>query len=74
MQWLESSPGQENMLILPKFYGLWTSYLLSSIAVTKYYYYTALNLAPTYLTSLISRISLHSIPLHKVAKLYDSYF
>ncbi len=56
MQWLESSPGQENMLILPKFYRLWTSYLLSSVAVTKYYYYTALNgLAPTYLTSLISR-------------------
>ncbi len=31
-------PGQENMIILPQFYGLCTGYLLSSGSVTKYYY------------------------------------
>ncbi len=30
---------QENMLILPQFYSLCTGYLLSSMSVTKYYYF-----------------------------------
>ncbi len=35
---LESLPGQENMIILLKFYSLCTGYLLSFVLVTKYYY------------------------------------
>ncbi len=38
MLWLESLPGQENMIILLQFYSLCTGYLLSSVSVTKYYY------------------------------------
>ncbi len=38
MLWLESLPGQENMIILLKFYSLCTGYLLSAVSVTKYYY------------------------------------
>ncbi len=54
---LESLPGQENMIILLQFYSLCTGYLLSSVSVTKYYYLPkALNdLAPAYLTNLLSR-------------------
>ncbi len=33
MQWLESLPGQENIIILPQFYILYTGYLLSSVSV-----------------------------------------
>ncbi len=36
--WLESLPGQENMIILLQFNSLCTGYLLSSVSVTKYYY------------------------------------
>ncbi len=55
MQWLESLPGQENMIILPQFYSLCTG-LLSSVSVTNIITYKALNgLAPAYLYSLLSR-------------------
>ncbi len=42
MQLLESLPGQENVIILPQFYNLYTGYLLSSVSVTKYYYLPAM--------------------------------
>ncbi len=35
MLWLESLPGQENIIILPQLYSLCTGYLLSSVLVTK---------------------------------------
>ncbi len=38
MLWLETLPGQENMIILLQFYSLCTGYLLSSVSVTKYYF------------------------------------
>ncbi len=36
--WLESLPGQENMIILLQFYSLCTGYLLGFVSVTKYDY------------------------------------
>ncbi len=38
IMWLESLPGQENMIILLQFYSLCTGYLSSFVSVTKYYY------------------------------------
>ncbi len=51
---LESLPGQENMTILLQFYSLCTGYLLSYKILLLAY--KALNdLAPAYLTNLLSR-------------------
>ncbi len=52
---LESLPGQENMIILLQFYSFYTGYILSSVSVNTEHLPALNDLAPAYLTNLLSR-------------------